>query len=327
MPVPVTWGHGQIAAIVEAEDGYLAIGNSFDGGVVWTSDDGLAWDQVETGDTFNGAQLSGVIRTDDGYVAVGDAAVWRSTDGQTWRQLAPLPLSGGASINDIAFANGRYVAVGYVSVGGASSYFELIARAWVSQDAEHWTPAAGTTWDALAAGDLSAVVAGGPGFVATGRARGVWTSPDGDVWTQVAIPKSGEWSNDVVVGRDGRIVVAGGAGVVRVSDDAVNWTELVLPGSLPDGYEVTTLVAPSWGYAAMWGTDGLGLQGLWTSADGRTWVQRGVDVTPSLTLPNPHLGSGYSPTLLSCGDALIIAAYPRSWALPAESASQFGSAR
>jgi hypothetical protein len=334
LPGAANRSSARMTDLVGTEDGYRAVGNQgfADQGYVWASADGVAWHGVPTGDLFTGAQLNGLIRTGDGYSAVGTrlvdghwrGSVWRSADGETWRPAASVAGSDRAIINDVVFAHGRYVAVGGELL--ESGYLDFIPRIWISTDAEHWTvsPSA-AVWNRLIGGEFTTVVVGGPGFVATGRIRGVWSSPDGDAWMPVTEPPvSGEWfTDDVAIGRGGRIVVVGGPALVRVSDDGATWTTNRLLESpqldvVADGHEETRVAATDWGYAALYVTDSGGPALLGTSSDATTWVVRELDFVPRAP-QIPELTA-----LLNRGDALIVSTTDGNWLLPGDTASAGG---
>jgi hypothetical protein len=313
----------QLTVVVQTGSGYLGVGSTClacDGqsvGLVWTSHDGLAWDPVETGDTFEGAELSAVVAADEGLAAVGStwleganrAAAWSSPDGLTWSPAASVAAADGSRIADVAFANGRYVAAGWElsSPGG-----DLIPRIWWSDDAANWVQAAD-----LAAGPsflnmLTGVAAGGPGFVAVGHEAGIWTSADGDAWSlsYVSIGDPHTSVVDIATGRDGQLVVAARVGRMGVSEDGEAWTWATLPElSAGDEYlEDRALVATDWGFVAVstQGPSGPG-GGLWTSRDGITWMPR--QKVPGLPMSAPL-------TVIRAGDAILVSGPSGTWALP-----------
>lgn len=347
-PGPASWQQIQLPGelggssarmtdLVQTEDGYLAIGRWLYGqGHVWESRDGGAWGLVPTGDMFAAAQLNGLVRTEDGYVAVGvegspglgRAAVWRSADGQTWRPAVSVAEADLAAIDDVAFADGRYVAVGTQVL--PTGYFDAVPRVWLSDDGNQWELATDVPTVVGLATGFSAVAADDSGFVATGPARGLWSSPDGDVWTPVDITAQtnfGNWLTDLVVGADGQTVAAGGPAVVSVFDGR-EWTRHDLLGALDMSrevaqYKVMKLAATTSGYAALYVdldamNDAPAATLLWTSRDGTTWVRPEVDVSPSFAVA----GLTDLPVLLSCGDELIASYYGNTWILPGDVVSQ-----
>ncbi len=314
LPFP-TGTTGQMADVVRAGSGYLAVGSTTwhtgdnPTGLVWTSADGLTWDLVPTGDTFTNTELNAVVAGDGGYAVVGStwddegpssAAAWVSADGQTWRRAASIAAPEGAVMGDVAYARGRYVAGGWELRGA------LVPRIWQSDDADHWVPA--TDFDAAPSymGVISGVAAGGPGFVAVGWDPGIWTSSDGNTWTigdalsaadRMAGLEPTTHPVAVASGHDGLVVVgadSGETGWTRTSGDGKTWTSAALPG--PDGspasgsaLESGGIVATDWGFVALstWSPypdasyrdrDPIDVQGgLWTSRDGIRWTLHELD--------------------------------------------------
>lgn len=95
-------------------------------GSIWTSEDGVHWEQAEGLAGANGAQaIHDVIYTNGMWIAVGeddfgdsqqmDAAVWSSEDGKRWRKEADRTLSGAAGWQTMLGAtlvDGKIVVVG-----------------------------------------------------------------------------------------------------------------------------------------------------------------------------------------------------------------------
>ena len=339
---------GWMADVVQAGSGYLAVGSTCThcggdmAGIVWTSRDGLAWDLVDTGDTFAHAELSAVIAGDGGFVVVGSnwlgatnpngsgatrAAAWVSADGRTWRRAASVAAPEGARIGDVAFARGRYVAVGW-ELPSSGGY--LIPRIWQSDDADHWVPATDFAAAPSFLGVMTGVVAGGPGFVAVGHDHGIWTSPDGNSWSTGL-----EWTaHDMAIaaGRDGLIVVGaslGGHDGTRTSGDGRTWTSAALPAldgspAIGSGLEPGSIVASDWGFVVVstWSSDqrwgyheGDPIEGgLWTSRDGISWVPHRLNPQFAATLRGG--------LLIRSGDAILVSTDAGTWALPGAAVSE-----
>jgi hypothetical protein len=337
-PEPSSWQRVNLPAsqggppilneIAQDASRYVAVGEGgyLTPGFVWTSADGLSWDEVQTGSTFATAVLRAVVRTDDGYVVAGagwegsasggGAAIWRSTDGLEWRPAVSIESAEHADVIErLAFANGRFVALGRQIMGSAAGQPMI----WVSDDADHWEWVTGVATTDM--GSVGRVVAGGPGFVAIGSA-GVWTSADGDAWSRALMPASyasGAWSAKLAGGRDGRIVIAGAGGQLYVSDDGDAWMAHELPADGSDrAPRILNLAATSWGYAALTASmapidDTLRRSStlLWTSRDGTTWMPHDL---PMAVDPGTVAGA----RLFVAGDTLITwtATSNGVWALP-----------
>lgn len=323
--------------VLATENGYLAVGESgyLLPGYVWTSDDGLTWNEVPTGSTFERAVLRAAVRTEDGYVAagmdgsfgyIGSAGIWRSADGVAWRPAFSVGYGQyDAVIEHLASANGRLVAVGRPPINGYSGQ----PMVWVSDDADHWEALDDTS---TGMGTIDGIVAGGPGFVAAGS-TGVWTSADGDTWTRASVPApdpTGAWRARVAVGDDGRIVVGGAGGRLYATDDGVTWTAHELSATDASGGVpgIIGLAATRWGYAAvsatpkvfdgaLWATSTT----LWTSLDGTSWEAHELAMIPEHKC-GPVVSPGAGGAVVSCaspfvvGDTLIVWTSSEIWALP-----------
>ncbi len=250
---------------------------------------------------FQDASIERIIPADRGFVAAGwlctdgcaaiDGAVWYSEEGLSWTTAGDQSVFEGGFIFDVTTDGERFVAVGTNGFDGA---------AWISDDGREWTRAADTAgFVAFDVQEPVRVVAGGPGFVAVGRngsAAGVWTSSDGDVWTAVESSLFGGLTEpatmlDVAAGPDGLVAVGTGGfdsdrwglgfgdlPVVWVSADGLVWDRLPIdtfgdPGRVY--FEEVT-----WSDAAFYldPRDNVEPRVMWTSIDGRTWVQAGPEI-------------------------------------------------
>ncbi len=171
--------------------------------VVWTSRDGLSWQQHLGEPVAWMEQVVDVTAGGPGLVAVGvsradtedsSAAVWTSPDGVTW---TPVPE------DEAVFGGKGSQLMMSVTQGGPGLVAVGIDR---DSSAAVWTSPDGVTWtrvpddEAVFGGEGSqhmfGVTSGGPGLVAVGEdwtdtesgggRAAVWTSPDGVTWTRVA---------------------------------------------------------------------------------------------------------------------------------------------
>jgi hypothetical protein len=328
---PLAWqritlaGDGSVLDdVLPVEGGYLAVGEGgYVGPVyVWTSGDGLAWDEVPTGSTFVKAIVRALVRTDDGYVAAGmemsgtgdRAAMWRSADGRHWHPVVSIAgAEHAAIIEDLASADGRFVALGRQLIDSAAGQ-PLI---WASDDAEHWDG----LFDAFSSGDsITELEAVDSGFVAIGP-DDVWTSVDGDAWIRHPVPapdSSMFWPATVAVGRDGRIVASRAGGQLYVSWDGTTWATPKLPASdtSTGPPEIVDLTATSWGFAAVSAMpEFVGEEvrytsaTLWISRDGVTWEARDLQMVPEFECLR-------CVELFAAGNTLIVWTSTEAWALP-----------
>lgn len=235
----------EVFALTADDGGLIAVGVADGAPAVWISDDGWTWAQIADDELrFEGGGWSEVVdlvSRAGGYAAIGadgstGISAWTSPDGRIWTRrsvdaFGPGEL-GGVEIN--AMADGP---AGLVAVGWGTR----------SDESETLTPIAvrsgdGVTWErgdtsGLASGGMKAVTAGGPGYVAVGidwsssGTAGVWTSPDGLVWTQAdpagvePIPAQSDIyeMESVIASDDGRLH-AFGSGSAWTSADGLAWS-------------------------------------------------------------------------------------------------------
>jgi TIR domain len=288
----VAWGSGFVAV---GEDS--TAGN--DGGAVWISADGSAWDKVAGNADIEGV-MYGIAAGGPGLVAVGyrgegGAGVWTSTDGIIWD---PVPYDAFVFgdgpefwMHAVASADPGLVAVGEAG-GDAVGEGGGFGAAWTSLD--------GITWERVDAdfgsGPLTSVVAGEPlGIVAAGRAESpngdwdaaVWTSRGGLTWERVDSEDLGgdgdQWINAVTRGGPGLIAVgaeqtleSGRDAAVWASSDGLTWVR-VKPTDVFSGSGVQEMFGVAVGdlgvFAVGSTTNGDWDAAVWTSSDGTTWEQ------------------------------------------------------
>jgi hypothetical protein len=304
----VAFGPGRLAmsSVAAGGPGLVAVGWDTSSGVadaaVWTSTDGLDWQEVVIGEA--GLQImNSVTAGGPGLVAVGydssggdeDAAVWTSPDGFTWTRVPhdEVVFGGPGSEEMFGVAAGG---PGLVAVGWGTSAGDDAAAVWVSADGYDWTRIDDNAVLGGPGGQaMYSVVGGGPGLVAVGYDflggeldAAVWTSSDGLTWSRVppdgAVfggPSSQEMRS-VAVGGPGLVAV--GNDYADISADAAVWTssdgltwrrvphdEAVFGG--PGNQEMLGVAIGSPGLAAV-GRDDSGQDGdaaVWASADGLTW--------------------------------------------------------
>lgn len=261
-------------------------------------------------------------------------AVWASADGLNWDKVFG-PEAG--------LAEGRITAVtsggpGSVAVGGTCTLFSrppqnCLPAVWTTSNGGDWTPhlqAEGTfeacRGTAAVLCRLDHVVRTGEVLVASGfdaAGFGVWTSPDGEVWTKVSLDPEQmiPGYDEELVRRDVefRHLVAAGPGVVALgnegetlgaiwtSPDGHTWERVEDPDGLFGG------VADTWSHTEfetvkVWRGQIFAVgeechidhcdQMVWTSTDGATW-----DVRPLAS----EWESAEAQWVTSVGDALVMA--------------------
>jgi hypothetical protein len=192
-----------LVAVVRAGDGFLAVGglDPQAGSTIWSSADGLAWEQVATTDD----PLADVVAGGPGFVAIASqgGAVWLSEDGRSWSEAPPDPDLAGAVLQAVAEVGGRLVAVGRTGIV-------------ISTDGLDWQPVGlpggqGVVYD-VAATDHG-LIAVGSVLVGSMEGKGIiWTSSDGLVWERLPDDPAFERAEIFRVTSMGDRVVATGYG-------------------------------------------------------------------------------------------------------------------
>lgn len=244
--------------------GQTANSSSFAQADVWSSKDGgVTWGQVTASApfgarfghrcvVFNGAiYLMGGWYTGFGGVPAND--VWMTQDGANWTQI-----NGGAAwgvrvfFGAVATAGGIYVMGGTtlptLTVGGAGTNYNDV---WFSADGITWTlvsPTAGAAWSARCAFDVTwngsaMILLGGENANTLTKNNECWTSPNGNVWTQVNAAALSIGNNVGVrlCTYGGNVYALGGwsqtfatdtTRVYKSTDSGVTWA---LVGNMPSG--------------------------------------------------------------------------------------------
>ena len=180
-----------IHSVVRFADAWYASGGAGErGAVLFTSPDGVTWQEIEFRDETGAAYVPGdpiwslepLVATGDGLLGFGPSgddevtmsATFRSTDGQRWQATNELPAGG--NVGDVVVLNGRVVATGRLDTEADSRF-----AGWVSSGGSSWTPAAfpaGGRGGLLASGAGEVIMIGGEGE----SLAALW-SADGLTWT------------------------------------------------------------------------------------------------------------------------------------------------
>jgi len=297
-------------------------------GAILLSENGTDWNRIaedQTALTDEGVLLiGGISPIDTGVVALGGyvclnpeepcglhPAVWFSPDGHAWEQVPDNPAVFGSQgwIADAVQYQDRLLAVGLRFDDPAGAFTPTV---WSSPDGLTWTLAwTGTPQPVLenqatpliegkpyslmeaitttSSGELVAV--GSTCDTSTGQhecAATVWTSNNGETWTQTVANASVFASNQPgghvvmtdITEHDGQLVAVGTdngtTAAAWTSTDGLTWTHLELPEEMTAFGELSaivtmngTLTAAGPGWA---GQDTNENVSFWTTTNGTTWT-------------------------------------------------------
>jgi hypothetical protein len=188
-------GHQEMRAITKTADGAFAVGRDGKSPAFWTYD-GSDWSRISTDigrGTANGVAGRGRLVVVGASVPAGDARIWRRDEQGKWGQ-APCSGCGGpeiqAAYGALALRNGTFLAVGADANTDDGSFD---AAVWRSRDGDHWQrvgigdPELGGKASQVMKGVIEVGGASGHRLWAFGRdgtAAAVWTSDDGEHWTE-----------------------------------------------------------------------------------------------------------------------------------------------
>lgn len=211
----------EVKRVIPFGDGYLAAGTESVGahhfGVIWRSDDGVAWQRVEstafdtepivTPSDEYGTELSGLVSDGERIVAVGTIradgvtvpAAWTSVDGEVWTQqpldAPPLPVA--APLIDVVVTSAGFTAATFdiFEPNAATPTGSVVLR---SSDGASWETLPGPA-AATPGARITGITTVGDRIVAfghTGGGRGTpatWHSDDGGAtWSAATLPAVGE---------------------------------------------------------------------------------------------------------------------------------------
>lgn len=250
------------------------------GTILFTSDDGRAWEPLADGRAPEGGTVRDVSSGGPGYVAVGSAhsplpegqgaMVWTSDDGVNW---APVPDAEGLGPGLLSY--------GYVNaIASDGSVFVAVGARWDDQMTAHpgvWRSNDGLSWEEVASAAQvdefpSAIAASANGFVMGGVASGTgmsvpvaWSSTDGRSWARVQVePGQGGGIVDIAVGPEGMVGVGDGAQAAGAwwSSDGSAWQAFEMDVPAEAQQPATWRVVPAGnGYVAVgWARVGPGAE-------------------------------------------------------------------
>lgn len=196
----------QLNGVVHDGTQFVAVGLN---GAVLTSPDGVTWSPATSGTT---KMLYAVAYSDGTYVAVGaSGTVLKATNPSAWTVVDTSSLGLGATdLRGVAYGAGRFVVV-----SGSTTVL-------TSSDGAQWAKTTGGT------SSLNGVAYGGSTFIAVGTSfvdsvysAGIYTSPNGTVWTQTDTGATSSANANALYGvtiAGGRAVAVGLGGTIVVTN-------------------------------------------------------------------------------------------------------------
>ena len=253
-----------IRGLIADGDRFVAVGNTSEGQVAWTSTDGASWDQHPVplrtdlpdestgfpGDANVGASMGQLVRLDDTLYSFGHFSFmdffrpvgWRWTDGGAWEPItSPSPFYEAGIVRDVVAGDGVLIAA---RLGVALSEFGADSEVWAWNAATSWVQSdlsiiepervvvnhlASSDGEFLASG---VVVPEQAATDAVWEPR-MWRSADGHAWSQIEPPSEGSGVCALEADAAGGFVAMGSSSeetvVWRWSDG--NWSAVPLVGS------------------------------------------------------------------------------------------------
>jgi len=226
---PVTPGRFQAASVPEGDEGvtvksvipggpgYIAVGGgSADGAdaraLVWTSTDGLTWDDASLADDARSGVIEAVAPlAGAGYVAVGNdstgaqALVWRSADGTSWERAETPESFAGAVVHDLVVT-----AEGVAAVGCEAYPDCRTGLVWTTSDGLSWELGEELALTPYAAGVLgSSIAAGGTDSGTPDEGRAVIATSGTEGWdVSESLGKPSSRVVDMDSGEEGLVAAA-----------------------------------------------------------------------------------------------------------------------
>jgi hypothetical protein len=226
-----------LGGLIEVDGRIVAVGQGAT--PVVTSTDAMAWAPADTPE----AALWGVIPGGPGLIAYGDsewrgeaddhqAVLWTSPDGLDWTSPQQLTSARG-TLRTVRQIGPQLIASGLIDDSSHPDFAGY--HGWTSIDG-------GTTWSRATSDPESLgvdvaphervdhIIAAGPGFVAIGSDGldgAVWTSADGESWTQLPDgPQDLDGEINRVLSTGGDLVAVGNTFGIDPTFDARVWTSV-----------------------------------------------------------------------------------------------------
>ena len=269
-------------SMVAFDGGFVLAGDDGDSGVLWLSDDGTSWTQIE-GPVFDGVLLRDLLVTEDGLLAVGgsvdpsEAVVLTSADGTRWQATGRF---GNSDHGTAPFAISRTAE----SLVAITEIYGNDVEFYQGPGASSWTVSEPTAVfdDGESGRDIACAesLCVGVGFHdATYRDEidantGVaWVSATGTSYQLVDHDFDSERLEAIAWADPGFVAVGNNPtdeGVAWLSHDGESWTSLT--GSFNE-MTITGVTATENGYTIFGHNPDTGALFVWTSTSGDQWSE------------------------------------------------------
>ncbi len=272
-------------AMVAFDGGFVLVGENADGGLVWLSEDGTSWSEIDD-PVFDGVVLRDLLITEDGLLAVGqggdvaEAVVLSSADGTRWQVEATFGNSDhGTAPHAFSRFGGTVVAIASIYGNDVEFYLGTEASSWtasaptpVFDDGESGRDIACSENLCVGVGYHSAIYRDEID-TNTGVA---WVTTTGTSYQLVEHDFDSEQLAAIAWATPGFIAVGTtttGQGVAWLSQDGESWTRLT--GSFNE-MTITGITASADSYTIFGHDPETGRLMVWTSTTGNEWNEETI---------------------------------------------------
>lgn len=301
---------------------FVAVG---DGGIIQSfalTDTGGAWTSLTTAGitSFPANSIAWNEKTDSNsrYVAVGSGITWTSQDGVTWTQNPQTTST--MNMLQVMWSGSYFVAVGnglWVSADGVTWQSQVAAPVTGTAPSVYTVNRLGGTPVALGFGPLPSNSKVSAVMLSFGDSLGYAWSAFKPIttaqWAMLGITKS-DAGLYVAVGWGGRVLVS------KTPSNTASWTQYIV--SLASGEDFTDVLWANNMFVAVTSKGG-----IWTSANGSTWVKRKAasQALWCITRVKHATTSGYDDQFIAAGDhGLLVTSFNgEEWAEADMGTSQF----
>ncbi|MDR3160731.1 MAG: InlB B-repeat-containing protein, partial [Spirochaetaceae bacterium] len=201
------------------------VGISYDGTkVAWSSDEGLSWNEADTGLTFG---VTSMAYGNGVFVAGGEGyTAWSDNGGGTWNSVELLPASS-ANWENMAYGNGVFVTVdrGVPEVHNTSG--KSRTAAYSIDNGKTWTLTTLPSedyWGPVIYGEgVFVTIAAGSNFTTYSSTNAAYSKDYGKTWQLATLPKNEYWTA-AAYGNGGFIAIPDNNTRVAWSDNGETWS-------------------------------------------------------------------------------------------------------